>query len=97
LTNQALSAIVHYSPHFYAKIYASKKKGYHMQKITIEVKDDYMNNVLEMLHGLQGVMIEKIKFNSEQKEGVEFDFIKLQVDSMKSTWDNQEDEAWNDL
>jgi len=68
-----------------------------MQKITIEVKDDYMNNVLEMLHGLQGVMIEKIKFNSEQKEGVESDFIKLQINSMKDTWDNQEDEAWNEL
>ena len=32
-----------------------------MQKITIEVKDNYTANVLEMLHSLKGVMIDKIK------------------------------------
>ncbi len=68
-----------------------------MQKITIEVKDHYTTNVLEMLHGLKGVMIDKINFDTEQIVKVDYDFIKLQIDSMKSTWDNQEDEAWNDL
>ena len=68
-----------------------------MQKITIEVKDNYTENVLEMLHSLKGVMIEKIKFDSPQEGRVDLDFIKLQIDSMKTTWDNQEDEAWNDL
>ena len=68
-----------------------------MQKITIEVKDNYTANVLEMLNGLKGVMIEKIKFDSEQEGKVDLDFLKLQIDSMKHTWDNQEDEAWDDL
>lgn len=69
-----------------------------MQKITIEVKDNYTANVLEMLHSLKGVMIDKIKFDdSGQENKIEFDFMKLQVDSMRDTWDNQEDEAWDDL
>jgi len=68
-----------------------------MQTITIEVKDNYAVNVLEMLHGLKGVMIEKIKYDLDEDSKVEYDFIKLQVNSMRSTWDNQEDEAWDDL
>jgi len=68
-----------------------------MQTITIEVKDNYTVNVLEMLHGLKGVMIEKIKYELDEESKVEYDFMKLQIDSMKSTWDNQEDEAWDDL
>lgn len=68
-----------------------------MQKITIEVKDNYTDNILEMLHGLKGVMIEKIKLDSLQETKEDHDFIKLQINSMKHTWDNQEDEAWNDL
>ena len=72
-------------------------KGLSMQKITIEVKDNYAANVLEMLHSLKGVMIEKIKFDTDQEGKVDFDFMNLQIDSMKHTWDNQEDEAWNDL
>ncbi len=68
-----------------------------MQKITIEVKDTYMNNVLKMLQGLKGVMIEKIKYDALKDEKVESDFIDLQINSMKDTWANQEDEAWNDL
>jgi len=68
-----------------------------MQKITIEVKDNYTTNVLEMLHGLKGVMIEKIKFDTDQEGKVDLDFMNLQIDSMKHTWDNQEDKAWDDL
>ena len=68
-----------------------------MQKIIIEVKDNYATNVLEMLHGLKGVMIEKIKFDPSNTSKTDFDFMKLQVDSMKHTWDNQEDKAWDDL
>ena len=66
-----------------------------MQKITIEVKDNYMNNVLEMLHGLQGVMIDKIKLAPDSK--VENDFMKLQMSAMEKTWDNEEDKVWDDL
>jgi len=69
-----------------------------MQKIIIEVKDNYTENVLEMLHSLKGVMIDKIKFDSSQEGGrVDLDFMKLQIGSMKQTWNNKEDEAWNDL
>lgn len=68
-----------------------------MQKITIEVKDDYMKNVLEMLHGLQGVMIDKIRLASENNEKVESDFIKLQMSPMEKFWDNEEDKVWDDL
>ena len=67
-----------------------------MQKITIEVKDNYMNNVLKMLHGLQGVMIDKIKLADDDNK-VENDFMKLQISSMEKTWDNEEDKVWNDL
>ena len=66
-----------------------------MQKITIEVKDNYMNNVLEMLHSLQGVMIDKIKLANNNK--IENDFLKLQISSMKKTWDNEEDKVWDEL
>ena len=66
-----------------------------MQQIIIEVKDTYTDNVFEILHSLKGIMIDKIKFDEEKK--LEFDFMKLQVDSMKDTWDNQEDEVWDEL
>ena len=66
-----------------------------MQKITIEVKDNYLNNVLEMLHSLQGVMIDKIKLANNNK--TENDFLKLQISSMKKTWDNEEDKVWDEL
>jgi len=68
-----------------------------VQKIIIEVKDNYTTNVLEMLHSLKDMMIEKIKYDSEKESKTNLDLIKLQVDSMKHTWDNPEDEAWNDL
>ena len=66
-----------------------------MQKITIEVKDNYMNNVLEMLYSLQGVMIDKIKLTHDDK--TENDFLKLQISSMNKTWDNKEDKVWDEL
>jgi len=73
----------------------SKAKGIFMQKITIEVKEPYMHNVLEMLHSLQGIMIDKIKLVEDTQ--INNDFIKLQIPSMKSTWDNEEDKVWDDL
>ena len=54
-----------------------------------------MNNVLEMLHSLQGVMIDKIKLAKDNK--IENDFLKLQISSMKKTWDNEEDKVWDEL
>jgi len=66
-----------------------------MQKITIEVKDNYTANILEMLHSLKGVMIDTIKLDKDLDNGVDFDFMKLQIDSMQQIWENQEDEAWD--
>ena len=68
-----------------------------MQKIVIEVKDNYTANVLEMLNSLKGIMIEQIQCDTKEHDKVESDFIKLQIDSMKETWDNHEDEAWNEV
>ena len=66
-----------------------------MQKIIIEVKENYTANILEMLHSLKGIMIDKIKLDENPKNGDDLDCIKLQIDSMKHTWDNKEDEAWD--
>ena len=69
-----------------------------MQTIKIEVKDNYVSNVFEILHNLKDVMIEKIKFDeSDQETKIDIDLIKLQADSMKDTWVNQEDEVWDEL
>ena len=66
-----------------------------MQKIVIEVKDNYTENVLEMLNSLKGIMIDQIQYDEKHYEQVELDFMKLQINSMESTWSNQEDEAWD--
>ena len=68
-----------------------------MQKIIIEVKDDYINNIMDVLHGLNGVMIEKIKVSDLNENSVEDDFIRLQTTSMQNTWKNEEDKAWDAL
>jgi len=49
-----------------------------MPKITIEVKDTYTANILEMLHSLKSVMIDKINLNEVDEKGVDTDFMKLQ-------------------
>ena len=66
-----------------------------MQKITIEVKENYTANILEILHGLKGIMIDKIKLDENPKNDVDMEFMKLQTDSMKHTWNNHDDEAWD--
>ena len=66
-----------------------------MQKITSEVKDNYIDNVMRMLDSVKGLMIERII--AEDDEKIESDFINAQIASMERTWDNQEDEVWNDL
>jgi len=37
------------------------------------------------------------KLDGAGEESVDLDFMKLQINAMKPTWDNQEDEAWDDL
>ena len=68
-----------------------------MQKITVEVKDSYLENVLEMLHSVQRIMIEKIKTPSNTTRETELELMKLQESSMKNTWDNEEDKVWDAL
>jgi hypothetical protein len=70
----------HLTPKFNSFLYNKKLeiKGFSMQKIIIEVKDNYAFNVLEMFHGLKGVMIEKIKFDSSNTSKIDLDFMKVQ-------------------
>ncbi len=68
-----------------------------MQKIVIEVKDNYAGNILEMLNSLKGIMIDQIQYDEKHHEETELDFMKLQINSMKDTWDNQGDEAWDEV
>ena len=68
-----------------------------MQKITVEVKDSYLENVLEMLHSVQGIMIEKIRTSSDTTRETELELMKLQTSSMESVWDNEEDKVWDAL
>jgi len=72
-----------------------------MQTIHIDVKDSYVSNVLTLLKGVKDVMIEKIHVDSP-KEDSNNDFMDLQMmsmqeHSMKSTWDNDADKAWDGL
>ena len=69
-----------------------------MKTIYIEVKDDYVSNVLKMLDGIKDVMIDKIKFEPLDKEKkTEQVLMMLQSSSMEQTWKNDEDKAWDDL
>lgn len=64
-----------------------------MQTITLEVKDNYLNNTLEILHGLKDIMIDKItvKENEQFVRKEEDDFITLSNSSLEQIWDNKED------
>ena len=64
-----------------------------MQTIHLEVKDDYVKNLLVMLNSLKDIMIEKIDVETPETEI----FIKLQESSMSKTWDNEEDKVWDEL
>jgi len=67
-----------------------------MQKITIEVKDDYVNNIIAVLQGLKGVIVDKIKLDDTAiKESDTKGMIALQQDVMERVWDNDEDKAWD--
>ena len=64
-----------------------------MQTIHLEVKDDYVNNLLMMLNSLKDIMIEKIDVETPETDT----FIKLQEVSMSKTWENEEDKVWDEL
>ena len=67
-----------------------------MQTIHLEVKDDYVKNVLVMLNSLKDIMIEKIDLDTNHENDV-MDFSVLQESSMLKSWDNEEDKVWDAL
>ena len=64
-----------------------------MQTIHLEVKDDYVKNLLVMLNSLKDIMIEKIDVETPETETL----TKLQETSMSKTWENEEDKVWDEL
>lgn len=65
-----------------------------MQHIHLEVKDNHTNKLLDILNSLQNVTIENIQIDSDKDIQA---FINLQESSMTSTWDNEQDKAWDEL
>ena len=67
-----------------------------MQTIHLEVKDDYVKNVLVMLSSLKDIMIEKIDVEASNENNL-LDFSVLQESSILKSWDNEEDKVWDAL
>jgi len=68
-----------------------------MQTIYIEVKENYVSNVLKMLDGIKDIMINTVKLEPSNKQETEDTLMTLQSASMKRTWENDEDKAWDAL
>lgn len=68
-----------------------------MQTIHIDVKDLYVPNVLKMLNGMKDVMIDKIKLEPQEIDENSEILMMMQTQSLKETWDNDEDKAWDAL
>jgi hypothetical protein len=74
-----------------------------MQTIHLEVKDNYVQNVLNMLNSIKDTMIDEIIVDKSIKDpndkycNEDEDLKKLQIKSMSKTWDNEEDKAWDAL
>ena len=68
-----------------------------MQKITIEVKDGYFQNIMSVLQGLRGIIINKINFEEKMHNKRDEDIMIFQEDAMRHTWNNDEDKAWDAL
>ena len=70
-----------------------------MQTIQIEVQDSYANKVINILENLKGIFLEDIliKKRVDSVDNNMVSMINAQEEVMKKTWDNDEDEAWNEL
>jgi len=66
-----------------------------MQVIHIQVKDPYVPNVLVLLNSLKNVMVESIKIDTSYHHEYDVSLIEIQETSMRSTWENDADEAWD--
>lgn len=75
----------------------NEDKGVTMQTIHIDVKDNYVSNVLTMLKSMKDIMIDNIHVDSVLPKDDEHTFMDLQVSSMQKTWDNDTDKAWDAL
>jgi len=68
-----------------------------MQAIHIQVKDPYVPNVLELLNSLKNVMVESIRLDTPPGTEDDTSLIELQESAMHATWDNEADEAWDEV
>jgi len=67
-----------------------------MQTIHIDVQDNYAKKVLAMLESLRGVMLEDIKVEKKIiMQETPKELIEAQEGVMQSTWDNEQDKAWD--
>jgi hypothetical protein len=68
-----------------------------MQTITLEVKDNYLDNTLEILHGLKDVMIDKIsvKYSTIVDANEKSSFIQLSNSTLDKVWDNNKDAEYD--
>ena len=70
-----------------------------MQTIHIDVNENYSQRVLNMLESLKGIMLQDIRVERTVKviDDSSKELIDAQERVMAKLWDNEEDEAWNDL
>ena len=69
-----------------------------MQTIHINVQDTYATKVVALLETLRGVMLEDIKVEKKHNSlTTPKELIDAQQNVMQSTWDNDEDKAWDGL
>ena len=70
-----------------------------MQTIHINVNDNYADKLVNLLENLKGIMLEDIKVDKKIKtiDKSTKDLIDAQITTMAKTWDNSEDEAWDEL
>ena len=68
-----------------------------MQTIQIQVKDNYVQNVVTMLGTVKDIMIDNIaiKYNESSSSKESQYFNKLSLDSLEKDWDNCEDAVYD--
>jgi len=68
-----------------------------MQTIQIEVKDNYVENVMTILDSMKDIMVENItlKYNSLESNNENKYFNEISFESLKKDWDNDEDAVYD--
>ena len=63
--------------------------------IQLEVKDNYIENVLSLLDSIKDIMLENIILDTNiQKKEDEF-YTKLSITTFEDIWDNEEDAVYD--